>query len=48
VARQIQNLEADVGYLLFSRNGPRIIPTLKGVLFHAEVERLLMGLKHIR
>ncbi|MDN5000742.1 LysR family transcriptional regulator [Bradyrhizobium sp. GCM10027634] len=48
VTRQIQDLEAEVGYPLFSRNGPRISPTPKGVLFHAEVERLLMGLKHIR
>ncbi|MBR0725982.1 LysR family transcriptional regulator [Bradyrhizobium manausense] len=48
VTRQIQDLEAEVGYALFSRNGPRISPTSKGVLFHAEVERLLMGLKHIR
>ncbi len=48
VTRQIQDLETDVGYLLFSRNGPRITPTAKGVLFHAEVERLLLGLKHIR
>jgi DNA-binding transcriptional LysR family regulator len=48
VTRQIQDLEADVGYLLFSRNGPRISATAKGVLFHAEVERLLLGLKHIR
>ncbi|WP_316195123.1 MULTISPECIES: LysR family transcriptional regulator [unclassified Bradyrhizobium] len=48
VTRQIQDLEADVGYQLFSRNGPRIAPTAKGVLFHAEVERLLLGLKHVR
>src|SRR6516225_5813478 len=48
VTRQIQDLETDVGYLLFSRNGPRISPTPKGILFHAEVERLLRGLKHIR
>lgn len=48
VTRQIQDLEADVGYLLFSRNGPRISPTPKGFLFHAEVERLLLGLRHIR
>src|SRR5436190_606846 len=48
VTRQIQDLEADVGYPLFSRSGPRISPTPKGVLFHAEVERLLLGLKHIR
>ena len=48
VTRQIQDLEAEIGYLLFSRNGPRISPTPKGVLFHAEVERLLLGLKHIR
>src|SRR4051794_34662815 len=48
VTRQIQDLEADVGYPLLSRNGPRISPTPKGILFHAEVERLLLGLKHIR
>ncbi|UFZ08239.1 LysR family transcriptional regulator [Bradyrhizobium ontarionense] len=48
VTRQIQDLETDVGYLLFARNGPRIAPTPKGVLFHAEVERLLLGLRHIR
>ena len=48
VTRQIQDLETDVGYLLFSRNGPRIRATPKGILFHAEVERLLAGLKHIR
>jgi DNA-binding transcriptional LysR family regulator len=48
VTRQIQDLETDVGYLLFSRNGPRISPTPKGILFHAEVERLLASLKHIR
>jgi DNA-binding transcriptional LysR family regulator len=48
VTRQIQDLEADIGYPLFFRNGPRISPTPKGVLFHAEVERLLLGLKHIR
>ncbi len=48
VTRQIQDLEVDVGYPLFFRNGPRISPTPKGVLFHAEVERLLLGLKHIR
>ncbi|MGL3107140.1 LysR family transcriptional regulator [Bradyrhizobium sp. BR 1432] len=48
VTRQIQDLETDVGYLLFTRNGPRISPTPKAILFHAEVERLLMGLKHIR
>jgi len=48
VTRQIQDLETDVGYLLFSRNGPRITATAKGILFHAEVERLLAGLKHIR
>jgi DNA-binding transcriptional LysR family regulator len=48
VTRQIQDLEADVGYFLFSRNGPRIRATPKGILFHAEVERLLASLKHIR
>lgn len=48
VTRLIQDLEADVGYALLHRSGPRISPTSRGVLFHAEVERHLVGLAHIR
>lgn len=48
VSRLIQDLEADIGYSLLHRSGPRITPTSRGVLFHAEVERHLAGLAHIR
>jgi len=48
VTRLIQDLEADIGYALLHRSGPRISPTSRGVLFHAEVERHLVGLAHIR
>jgi DNA-binding transcriptional LysR family regulator len=48
VTRLIQDLEADIGYALLHRSGPRISPTSRGVLFHTEVERHLAGLAHIR
>jgi DNA-binding transcriptional LysR family regulator len=48
VTRQIRELEAEIGYELLHRSGPRISPTQRGVQFHAQVERLLVGLRHIR
>ncbi|WP_189635764.1 LysR family transcriptional regulator [Rhizobium grahamii] len=48
VTRLIQDLEADLGYALLHRSGPRITPTSRGLLFHAEVERHLASLGHIR
>lgn len=48
VTRLIQDLEADIGYALLHRSGPRITPTSRGVLFHSEVERHLASLTHIR
>src|SRR3954468_4753942 len=48
VTRQVRELEADIGYELLHRSGPRIRPTQRGVQFHAQVERLLFGLRHIR
>jgi DNA-binding transcriptional LysR family regulator len=48
VSRLIQELEADIGYALLHRSGPNISPTARGLLFHAEVERHLVGLTHIR
>ncbi|EPE96842.1 LysR family transcriptional regulator [Rhizobium grahamii] len=48
VTRLIQDLEADLGYALLHRSGPRITPTSRGLLFHAEVERHLASLAHIR
>lgn len=48
VTRLIQDLEATLGYPLLYRNGPRITPTERGVRFHVEVERHLVGLQHLR
>src|SRR3954468_19993320 len=47
VTRLIQDLETNLGFELLHRNGPRITTTDRGLLFHDEVERLLVGLKHI-
>lgn len=48
VTRLIQDLEASVGFELFHRNGPRLIPTEKGLAFSREVERFLVGLRLMR
>src|SRR3954451_21488730 len=48
VTRQIRELEAEIGYELLHRSGPRISPTQRGVQFHAQVERLLFGWRHGR
>lgn len=47
VTRQIQELEADLGYTLFLRNGPRVTPTHEAFLLYGEVERSLLGLQAI-
>ncbi|WP_429500128.1 LysR family transcriptional regulator [Robbsia andropogonis] len=47
VTRQIQELEADLGYALFARNGPRVTPTHEAFLLYEEVERSLVGLEAI-
>jgi len=48
VSRLIQDLEADLGYALLHRNSGRVQPTSRGLRFHAEVERHLASLTHIR
>lgn len=48
VTRLIQDLETSVGFSLFDRNGPRITPTDKGIAFHADAERFLSGIGHLR
>ncbi|MDK4735423.1 LysR family transcriptional regulator [Rhizobium sp. CNPSo 3490] len=48
VSRLIQDLEADLGYALLHRSSGRIQPTSRGLRFHAEVERHLASLIHIR
>lgn len=47
VTRQIQELEARIGFKLFRRNGPRITPTQEAIRFHVEVERLMAGLTQL-
>lgn len=47
VTRQIQELETEIGFDLFRRNGPRISPTERGLQFHVEVERLMTGLSQL-
>lgn len=48
VTRLIQDLEADLGFELLHRNGPRITPTDRGVRFYEEAERIMTGLRHLR
>src|SRR5579862_5031537 len=47
ITRLIQELEAEVGYPLFTRNGPRVTPTEQGILLYEEVEHVLAGLHQI-
>ncbi len=47
LTRMVQDLEQRLGFPLFHRNGPRITPTERGLLFHDEVERSLAGLRAI-
>jgi len=48
VSKAIQDLESELGYALFDRNGPRVTPTDKAFLLYEEVERSLVGLSSIR
>lgn len=48
VTRQIRELESDLGFALFERNGPRLSPTERGIRFHIEVERYIGSLRAIR
>ncbi|MDP9651389.1 LysR family transcriptional regulator [Paraburkholderia caledonica] len=48
VSRMIQDLEHEIGYPLFDRNGPRVTPTQRAFLLYEEVERMLLGLDRIR
>ncbi len=44
VSRLIAQLEAITGLPLFDRSGGRVVPSLDGTRFHAEVERAFVGL----
>lgn len=48
VTRLVRDLEAEVGFQLFHRNGPRISPTDRGLRFHEEVQRVIAGLRQVR
>jgi DNA-binding transcriptional LysR family regulator len=47
VSRLIQDLEAEIGYALFLRSGPRVTPTEQGFLLYDDVERALVSLRQI-
>lgn len=48
ITRLVQELEADIGYDLFLRKGPKVTPTAQGLLLFEEVERGLGALRRIR
>jgi DNA-binding transcriptional LysR family regulator len=48
ITRLVQELEAEIGYELFLRKGPRVTPTEQGLLLFDEVERGLGALQRIR
>lgn len=47
ITRLVQELEAEIGYALFTRNGPRVTPTEQGFLLYEDAERALAGLRQI-
>nr|WP_306264952.1 LysR family transcriptional regulator [Pararhizobium sp. IMCC3301] len=47
VTRMIRVLENQVGFNLFERNGPKISPTDKGMLFFEESRRVIANLTHL-
>ncbi|HKX39816.1 MAG TPA: LysR family transcriptional regulator [Burkholderiaceae bacterium] len=47
ITRLVQELEAEIGYALFTRHGPRVAPTAQAFLLHEDAERALAGLRHI-
>lgn len=47
VTRMIRDLEKRVGFNLFERNGPKISPTEKGMVFFEESRRVIANLTHL-
>lgn len=47
ITRCIQELEAEIGYALFMRSGPRVTPTEQGFLLHDDVAHALSSLRHL-
>lgn len=48
VTRLVQELEAEIGFALFQRNGPRVTPTPQGFLLHEDAQRALAGLRELQ
>ncbi|HXZ10153.1 MAG TPA: LysR family transcriptional regulator [Paraburkholderia sp.] len=48
VSRSIQELEAEIGYPLFQRFGPRVAPTREASELYQEVERTLASLRQVK
>ncbi|AHV92766.1 LysR family transcriptional regulator [Bordetella holmesii] len=48
ITRSIQELEAEIGYPLFLRSGPRVTPTEQGFLLYEDVAHALSSLRHIQ
>lgn len=48
ISRLIKQLEARLGFDLFERHNNRLLPTRRGTLFYDEVERVYIGLNHLR
>lgn len=48
ISRLIKQLEARLGFDLFERHNNRLLPTRRGTLFYDEVERVYIGLHHLR
>ena len=48
VSRSIQELEAEIGYPLFQRFGPRVAPTREASELYQDVERSLASLRQVK
>lgn len=48
ITRQIKDLEDSLGFSLFERNGPKVTPSERAFLLHAEVEHALASVREIR
>lgn len=46
-SRLLQELEAEIGYPLFTRRGPRVTPTAEACQLHEDAERALAGLRQV-
>lgn len=46
-SRLVQELEAEIGYPLFIRHGPRVTPTAEACQLHEDAERALAGLRQV-